>query len=53
MDNKKGKYERATNVYERLDGKYEGRRQLGKHGRRWEYCDGLYNINQRNAHFLN
>jgi len=32
MDNETDKYERATNAYARLDGKYEGRRQLGKHG---------------------
>ena len=30
------KYERVTNVYARLDGKYEGRRQFGRHGHRWE-----------------
>jgi len=53
MDNKTDKYKRATNAYARLDGKYEERRQLGKHGHRWEYYVRLYNINQRNAHFLN
>jgi len=40
MDNKTDKYERVTNAYARLDGKYEGRRQRGKHGQTWEY----YNI---------
>ena len=43
----------GDNAYAGLDGKYEGRRHLGKHGHRWQYYNGLYNIKQRNAYFLN